>query len=398
MRHSADPAATKRTLHRTNGAFLASHDRVARISTAPQMTRMRPPSPSDRFTLRVAAVTILLFWIAQFSLLTTQRIVFGAGDDASYVAPRLIVTALGIALSFAMLAFHRATRGRALSQRLGFAVLAAFGGAIVHAFANLGTFQLFLPGQAWREVDLVNHAMAVLQWFWTYAAISGLLLAIVYSGELRDHERRTAQLQREAHEAHVRALRYQLNPHFMFNTLNSIASLIGTGAVEPAERMVENLSDFLRAGLAIDPSEDIPLAKEIELQSTYLAIEAVRFPNRLVVAIEVPEAVHGALVPSLIVQPLVENAVRHAVATSTAPVTLTIAAHAEGRSLRIRVRDSGASGGTPRRVVPGTGVGLANVAERLKTRYGHDCGFAAGKLPGGGFETTFAIPLNGPRA
>ena len=96
--------------------------------------------------------------------------------------------------------------------------------------------------------------------------------------------------------------------------------------------MVENLSDFLRAGLAIDPSEDIPLAKEIELQSTYLAIEAVRFPNRLVVDDRrAGRRSRPRCVPSLIIQPLVENAVRHAVAVSTAPVRLTIAAHAEGR-------------------------------------------------------------------
>ena len=357
---------------------------------------------SDRFTLRIAAVTILLFWLAQFSLLTTQRLVFGAGDDLSYLVPRLLVTALGIGMSFLILGFHRATRGRALSQRLALAVLAALTGAIIHAFANYATFRLLMPRDQLGDTDIVAHAMAVLQWFWTYAAIAGLLLAIVYSGDVRDHERRTAQLQRDAHEAHVRALRYQLNPHFMFNTLNSIASLIGTGAVESAEYMVENLSDFLRAGLAIDPSEDIPLAKEIELQSTYLAIEAVRFPNRLDVAIDVPNAVRGVLVPSLIVQPLVENAVRHAVAVSTGRVSLTIAAHAEGKRLRIRVRDSGANMGTggeaPRRVVPGTGVGLANVAERLKTRYGDDCGFAAGRLPDGGFEVTFAIPLTGPSA
>ncbi|MES2338871.1 MAG: histidine kinase [Pseudomonadota bacterium] len=354
-----------------------------------------PTLSSDRFTQRIAAVTILLFWIAQFSLLTTQRLVFGAGDDASYLPPRLIVTALGIALSFAILALQRSARGRALAQRLILAVAAALGGAVIHAFANFATFQLLVPAEPWRDIDAVSHLMAVLQWFWTYAAVSGLLLAIVYSGELRDHERRTAQLQRDAHEAHVRALRYQLNPHFMFNTLNSIASLIHVGAVDPAERMVENLSDFLRAGLAIDPSEDIPLAREIELQSTYLAIEAVRFPNRLVVAIDVPEAVRGALVPSLIIQPLVENAVRHAVAVSTAPVRLTIGAQADGKRLRLRVRDSGSNGVSKRRVAPGTGVGLGNVAERLKTRYGEDCGFAAGPVPGGGFEVTFAVPLTG---
>lgn len=345
-----------------------------------------------RFTRRVAAVTILLFWAAQFSLLTTQRIVFGAGDDLSYLPPRLMVTAVGIILSFAMLAYHRRTRGRALSRRLVLAIVAALAGAVVHALVNFGIFRIFLPDEAAREAMLLTYLMAVFQWFWTYAALSGLLLAIVYSGELRDHERRSAQLQRDAHTAHLRALRYQLNPHFMFNTLNSIASLISAKQVGPAEQMVENLSDFLRAGLALDPTEDIPLAKEIELQSVYLAIEAVRFPNRLTVAIDVPDAVKGAMVPSLITQPLVENAVRHAVAGSTAPVSLTIAARAEGSRLHIRVSDSGSNGGASRRAVPGTGVGLVNVAERLAARYEEDCAFAAGATPDGGFAVSFAIP------
>lgn len=354
------------------------------------------PSARDRFPHRVAAITILLFWLAQFLLLTVQRFVFGAPDDARFHATRVIVTGIGIGLSFAILAFHVATRGRPLAVRLACAVAAAIAGSAVHALANYGVFRLAMPAETAGAAGFATHLLAMLQWFSTYAAMSGLLLAIVYSGEVRDHERGAARLQREAHEAHVRALRYQLNPHFMFNTLNSIASLIGAKRVEQAEYMVENLSDFLRAGLAIDPAEDIPLAEEIELQSTYLAIEAVRFPNRLAVRIDVPEGLRGVLVPSLIVQPLVENAVRHAVAMSTEPVQLTIAAEDEGARVRVTVRDSGGNAGG-RRAPKGTGVGLANVAERLRTRYGEACDFVAGPVPGG-FAASFAIPRKGPVA
>lgn len=349
------------------------------------------PLSSDRFTRRVSAVTILLFWLAQFLLLTVQRWVFGAADDARFHATRLIVTGAGVALSSAILAVHISTRGRPLSQRLLLAVVAAIAGSAVHAFANFWIFRATMPVDVFGQASLPSHLLAMLQWFSTYAAMSGLLLAIVYSGEVRDYERGVARLQREAHEAHLRALRYQLNPHFMFNTLNSIASLIGTGRVEHAEHMVENLSDFLRAGLALDPAEDIALAEEIELQSTYLAIEAVRFPHRLVVEIDVPDAIQDARVPSLIVQPLVENAVRHAVAMSTRPVKLTVTAAREGDRLRLTVRDSGGNAGS-RRAPPGTGVGLANVAERLTTHYGEYCDFTAGAVPGGGFQVSFAVP------
>ncbi|SOB78558.1 Histidine kinase [Sphingomonas guangdongensis] len=353
---------------------------------------MQQAGQEERVARGIAAATVLLFWLAQFSLLTTQRFVFGAGDDWSYLPPRLLVTGVGIALSFAILAFHARTGG-SLTRRLLLAVAAALVGAVLHSLANFAIFHLFLPEQNGAAATLSAYLLAVFQWFWTYSAMSGLLLAIVYSAEVRAFERRAAQAQRDAHAAHLRALRYQLNPHFMFNTLNSIASLIAARRVEPAERMVENLSDFLRAGLATDPNEDIPLAREIELQSLYLAIEAVRFPNRLVVAIDMPDAVRGALVPSLITQPLVENAVRHAVASSTAPVTLTIAAATAGDRLRLTVSDRGSNGRARGPVVPGTGVGLRNVAERLAARYGEDCGFTAGPHAAGGFAVSFAIPL-----
>ncbi|MHA6722494.1 sensor histidine kinase [Sphingomonas sp. RS2018] len=349
----------------------------------------------ERFTTRVSAITIVLFWLAQFSLLTTQRFVFGAGDDLSFLPPRLVVTAVGIALSFAILAVHRRTRGRALAARLWLAIAVALVGAIVHAVCNFATFHLFLPDISGREATPTGYVLAVFQWFGTYSALSGLLLAIVYSGDLREQERRVAQSQREAHAAHLRALRYQLNPHFMFNTLNSIASLISVGRVEPAERMVENLSDFLRAGLALDANEDIALSREIELQELYLAIEAVRFPERLQVAIDIPSDARDVAVPSLITQPLIENAVRHAVAGSTAPVTLTISAHVDGDRLVVRVADDGGNGAAPRRPQRGTGVGLGNVAERLVARYGEDCRFAAGRTPDGGFAVSFAIPIEG---
>ncbi len=339
----------------------------------------------------VKAATILLFWAAQFAILTTQRLIL-TDDDASFLAPRIMVTAVGIALSFAIARVHARTGGAAIGWRLGTAALAALVGAMCHAAANFGIFHLFMPERNMAEWSFASYAFGTLQWFWAYAALSALLLSVVYAAELGDRERRVAQLQREAHAAHLRALRYQLNPHFMFNTLNSIASLVSTHEVGLAEAMVENLSDFLRAGLALDPNDDIPLAREIELQSLYLAIEAVRFPDRLRVAIDVPEVLEGVRVPSLITQPLVENAVRHGVATSTTPVTLHIVARAEGDRLRLSVTNTGGDG-TARR--HGTGLGLTNVRERLRARYGEDCGFVAAAREGGGFAVSFVLPLDG---
>ncbi len=348
-----------------------------------------------RVTRGITAATIILFWLAQFTLLTTQRFLFGADDDASYLLPRAVVAGAGIVLSFVIAAFHRRTRGISLTRRLGLAVAAGVIGALVHSLINFAVFHLFMPEKNWETAFIDTYVMAVVQWFWTYAALSALLLSVVYSGELRENERRVSQLQHDAHAAQLRALRYQLNPHFMFNTLNSIASLISVHEVGLAERMVENLSDFLRAGLALDPNEDIPLEREIELQTLYLSIEAVRFPDRLRVKIDVPDEANEAMVPSLIIQPLVENAIRHAVATSTAPVTVTIAAEVVGDRLKVAVLNSGGDGGGKRNgQLTGTSVGLNNVAERLSARYDSPCDFSAATAPDGGFAVRFSIPFH----
>jgi hypothetical protein len=357
------------------------------------------PTPPDARPLvgRVAAATILLFWAAQFSILTAQRLMM-TDDDVSYLMPRILVTAAGVALSFVIARLHLLARGHAIGKRMLVAGGVALVGALLHAAINFAIFHLFMPERTPTDTALRGYFFAVLQWFWAYIALSALLLSVVYAAELGERERRVAQLQRDAHAAHLRALRYQLNPHFMFNTLNSIASLVATKATGTAEQMVENLSDFLRAGLELDPNEDIPLAREIELQSLYLAIEAVRFPDRLRVSIDVPEALSGVLVPSLITQPLIENAVRHAVATSTTPVTLAISARAEGGRLQlVFANDRGDSGLRKLRAKGGTGVGLANVRERLQARYDDDCDFSAGASADGGFIVSFAIPLE-PRA
>jgi two-component system, LytTR family, sensor kinase len=348
------------------------------VANVPDLLPTQPP-----LVTRVTAATILLFWAAQFALLTAQRMVM-VDDSASFLVPRVIVTLVGIALSFAIARIHAFTRGRSVV-----AAAAAFVGAALHAAANFGIFHLFMPDKSFAQGAMTAYVFAVLQWFWAYTALSALLLSVVYATELGERERRVAQLQREAHAAQMRVLRYQLNPHFMFNTLNSVASLVAARRVDDAERMVENLSDFLRAGLALDPNDDIPLAREIELQRLYLDIEAVRFSDRLRVTIDVPESLRDVRVPSLITQPLIENAVRHAVASSTTPVALTIAAREEGSRVAIEVRDDGGSGPAGGK---GTGVGLGNVRERLTARFGEPCDFAAGPQPGGGYAVRFTVP------
>lgn len=235
-------------------------------------------------------------------------------------------------------------------------------------------------------------ADGLVTWYFFFAAWASLYLAISSSAQLRAAERRASRAERDAHTAQLRALRYQVNPHFLFNTLNSLSSLVLARREEEAENMIVGLSTFFRASLSIDPTADIRLAEEIKFQLLYLEIEKVRFPNRLRVVVEVPPALENASVPPLILQPIVENAIKHGVARTNRQVTLTIAAAEEAGRLVIRIEndrgpDPGESGDH------GTGVGLANVCDRLAARFGRDaeCGHEA--LPDGGYRVTIAMPI-----
>ncbi|MBR0553816.1 sensor histidine kinase [Stakelama marina] len=337
------------------------------------------------------AWTILLFWLAQYGLLTAQRLLVKPDEGGSFLVARACVTLIGIALAFAMAYVLRAVRGWSARWQLGTAILLALVGCLLHAAGNFLVFDLFMRELNRANADVASYFMAVAHWFWSYAALAGFLLVLSFSQQASERERRIAQLRREADSAQMRALRYQLNPHFMFNTLNSVVALIGRRDIDTAEKMVENLSDFLRASLSLDPQDMIPLSREIELQSLYLSIESVRFADRLRIEFDIPADAGRALVPSLILQPLVENVIRYAVATSRVPILLVISATvAEGR-LRLSVRNSSGDGSViePR----GTGVGLANVQARLTAAFGAEAGFRTYRTVDGSFTADISIPL-----
>lgn len=228
--------------------------------------------------------------------------------------------------------------------------------------------------------------------YFFFCSWAALYLALCYAGEVGRLARRAAALETAARSAELRALRYQVNPHFLFNTLNSLSSLVMTGKAEQAEAMILNLATFFRTSLTGDPTEDVALAEEIQLQRLYLDIERVRFPSRLVIDIALPPALARACVPGLILQPLVENAVKHGVSRARHPVTIRVSAAREGDRLVLRVADDGdAALGSAE---AGTGVGLANVADRLAARYGDKAKADWGSVPGGGFAVTLRMPLS----
>lgn len=227
--------------------------------------------------------------------------------------------------------------------------------------------------------------------YFFFCSWAALYLALCYAARLGALERRAAQLQAAAQSAELRALRYQVNPHFLFNTLNSLSSLVLSEKNQEAEQMILNLATFFRTSLTGDPTEDVPLADEIQLQRLYLAIETVRFPERLLVEVDLPMALKTACVPGLILQPLVENAVKYGVARSRRPVTVRISARAAAGNLQLIVEDDGDAIGDD--AAHGTGVGLGNVRDRLTARFGAEARSHWGPRPRGGFAVTLELPL-----
>jgi len=235
-------------------------------------------------------------------------------------------------------------------------------------------------------------------WLFFFAAWSAFYIAMQAQKQALTARKRAAEAESAARAAQVRALRYQVNPHFLFNTLNSLSSLVMSRRPEEAEEMILKLSAFFRSSLSLDPSADVTLAEEIALQRLYLDIEKVRFPRRLKVEIDVPEDLESARVPGLILQPVVENAIKYGVSGTRDRVTLRIAARQAGPDrFTIEVTNSGAEPAKRRNgAAPpeGTGVGLANVSQRLEARFGPAANCEFGPLPDGGYRVAMTLPLD----
>ena len=242
-------------------------------------------------------------------------------------------------------------------------------------------------------------ADAAVIWLFFFAAWSAFYLATLAQAQALRAQRRAAAAESAAQTAQVRALRYQVNPHILFNTLNSLSSLVMTGRTERAEEMLLALSTFFRTSLSLNPTADVTLAEEIDLQRLYLDIETIRFPARLKVEIDVPPALENVRLPALILQPLVENAIKYGVSPSRDVVILTIAAEAldEDRML-LRVTNTASTDASTKRGrrdsdrIEGTGVGLANVCQRLDARFGGKAVCEFGPLDGGGYEVRLTLP------
>lgn len=354
---------------------------------------------------RTAVVLIVAFWVCYFVLVTAKAAIGGMPAQDAMLPRRAAVTLVAMGLTFLLYLLLDRFGSRSPGRLFIIALAATVPLAIAYASVNYLTFYVFFPipeqMAAWGAEDmsfgspLMMIAGSALDWYFFIASWSVMWIAISWGGRVQQAERQAAAYRQAARDAELRALRYQVNPHFLFNTLNSLSSLVLKARGDEAEQMILNLSNFFRASLAREALEDVPLEEEMALQRLYLDIEKIRFPERLRVEVLLPEALKGAMVPALILQPLVENAIKYGVSTTNRPVTLEIAAQSVGDRLEISVRDNGggAAGADGRSSPTGLGVGLSNVRARLAARFGSEARLDHGPLADGGFFARLSMPL-----
>ncbi len=238
---------------------------------------------------------------------------------------------------------------------------------------------------------LMRHA--VLD-FLLFCGVVGIANYARHKDELRARERAEAELRAGLAEARLRALRAQLNPHFLFNTLNAVHALALTGDREQLVTTIRALSDLLRIVLDETPGDQGTVESEMRFLDRYFEIQQVRFGTRLRIERDVPDAVLAARVPSLMLQPLVENALEHGLGRRAGPGHVAIRARRDGEVLELRVEDSGPgfdSASTPTR---GNGLGLDNTRLRLEHLYGTAASLACDNLEDGGARVTVRLPWN----
>jgi signal transduction histidine kinase len=325
------------------------------------------------------------------------------GVQLSFLVLVLISTITGFSITLILAVVYRQLINRRPLVTWGATALVLPFAVTLYAFIDAWVAGLYYAGSgtgfAQRLIGLLNIDATLL------AAWSALYYAFNYFLQVEEQNDRLIRLENQATQAQLAMLRYQLNPHFLFNTLNSISTLVLLKQTEPANAMLSRLSSFLRYTLVNEPAGRVTVAQEIETLKLYLEIERMRFEERLRTSFKVDPDTQAALLPSLLLQPLVENAIKYAVGTQEAGAEITIAVQLVGPNLRITVSDTGPglqTAGSDNRLTGvtfdggepvSTGVGLANIRDRLAQAYGEDHRFETMEPAEGGFAVLIELPF-----
>jgi sensor histidine kinase YesM len=328
-------------------------------------------------------------WTGFFFLRTVSGLANSLG--AMFVVHTLLLTATGYSLTLLMASLYR----RLIVMRALWTVAISLTTVVIAAAA-------FSFIETWSLATFINPEFkpagmqffgAIILDFSILAAWSALYYGINYYLLLEEEIDQRVHLESQASSAQLAMLRYQLNPHFLFNTLNSISTLVLLKQTERANAMLSRLSSFLRYTLVNEPTAKVTLVQEVETLKLYLEIEKMRFEDRLRPHFKIDGDTFGARLPSVLLQPLIENAIKYAVTPAENGADIWINARREGRAVRIEVADSGPGHGSAPIDAQSTGVGLANIQDRLMQAYGPAHGFATRTNEHGGFSVIIEIPL-----
>jgi sensor histidine kinase YesM len=318
--------------------------------------------------------------------------VIANGQPLSFLVPVLISAVTGYSVTLILSVVYRYVIEKRPFVTWGTTLFAVMSATLLYAYIDTWVVQTIREG-----ADQTPFAQLLLGALFKdgllIGAWSALYYAINYFVRAEEQADQMMRLEAQATSAQLTMLRYQLNPHFLFNTLNSISTLVLLKQTDQANAMLSRLSSFLRFTLINEAAAKVPLTQEIETLKLYLDIEKMRFEERLRTFFTIEPAVKDALVPSLLLQPLVENAIKYAVTPKEEGADISVVAQLVGQRVRITVSDTGPG------LQPGqqdftlsTGVGMANTRERLLQAYGDDQRFEHYVKAGGGFEVLLELP------
>jgi signal transduction histidine kinase len=329
-------------------------------------------------------------WSGYLVLRTVSSISNGPSVEA--VISVIVESIVGYCLTLLLSALYGLYRRMPRVAAIGLTLLTLVIATIIYAVLDAFTFSFIKNAEPGISLTLVTGAVFLN--FTVLAGWSALYFGINFYLIVEEQIDQMRLLESQASSAQLAMLRYQLNPHFLFNTLNSISTLVLLKQTERANAMLARLSNFLRYTLANEPTAHVTLAQEVETLKLYLEIEKMRFEERLRTHFDVDPRVSKARLPSLLLQPLVENAIKYAVTPQEEGADITVTARLSGDRVHIAVSDTGPGLiGNHFRPTLSTGVGLANIRERLAQAFGPDHRFDTKTNPGDGFSVEIEIPF-----
>jgi sensor histidine kinase YesM len=350
------------------------------------------------------------FWILQIvgwfglSLISFLSLTLWYNQQGSaYIAHTLLQSALGVCVSWPLRwVFHYFWYDTAIF-RISAAIAGGIGCSLLWTILRMTTF-MEMTGETglWSDFGgwFFGSILIFACWVAFYHGVKYYQLLqreheslLIVAAENKEQQLRRAKAETIAHEAQLEMLRYQLNPHFLFNTLNAISALVKIKKTSMANSMIVQLSDFLRYSLDTDPVKRVSLEKELEALKLYLNIEKTRFGDRLEMKFDIEPPANNVLVPSLILQPLIENAVKYAIAPTETGGVISISARLDGQHLVVEIADTGPGIKDVTDELQSRGIGLRNTVDRLQEFYGDSYSFKLERAEPQGLKVYLRLPL-----